>query len=59
MFTMRLEAGVLQLLNKHCVLHSRTEFQDDPEPDRKRTLYRVWLATPDGPHMSPAWSVMP
>jgi len=57
MFTMRLEAGDLQLLNNHCVLHSRTEFQDHPEPERKRTLYRLWLATPDGPHMPPAWSI--
>ena len=58
MFTMRLEAGDLQLLNNHCVLHSRTEFQDHPEPERKRTLYRLWLAPPDGDTLPQSWKVL-
>ncbi len=29
-------------------MHSRTEFEDFDAPDRKRHLYRLWLATPDG-----------
>jgi hypothetical protein len=57
MFTMRLQPGELQLLNNHSALHSRTEFQDHPEPERKRTLYRLWLATPDGPQLPEPWSV--
>jgi len=57
MFTMRLQPGELQLLNNHSALHSRTEFQDHPEPERKRTLYRLWLATPDAPRLPPMWSV--
>jgi hypothetical protein len=55
MFSMRLEAGDLQILNNHTALHSRTEFQDAPEPDKKRQLYRLWLSTPDAPPLPPSW----
>src|SRR6185436_3669887 len=32
--------GDIQFLNNHVVLHSRTDFEDFPEPDRKRRLLR-------------------
>uniref|UniRef100_UPI003F49B17E TauD/TfdA family dioxygenase n=1 Tax=Nonomuraea bangladeshensis TaxID=404385 RepID=UPI003F49B17E len=41
----RLRAGDLQLLNNHVVLHSRTEYTDHPEPERRRHLLRLWLTT--------------
>lgn len=47
MFSMWLEAGDMQLLNNHVVVHSRTAFEDHPEPERQRLLYRLWLAPPD------------
>ncbi len=47
MYRMYLEPGDLQLLGNQTMLHSRTTFQDHPEPERKRTLYRLWIATPD------------
>ena len=56
MYCMRLEPGDLQLMSNHTALHSRTEFRDDPDPAKKRTLYRLWLAMPDGPALPPAWA---
>jgi hypothetical protein len=47
-FKMDLQPGDLQLLHNHVALHSRTEFEDYPEPERKRHLLRLWLATPEG-----------
>jgi hypothetical protein len=48
----RFEPGDIQFLHNHIMLHTRTAFEDFP--DRKRHLYRLWLATdgarpiPDG-----------
>ncbi|RVX40849.1 TfdA family taurine catabolism dioxygenase TauD [Nonomuraea polychroma] len=47
--TMDLREGDMQLLNNHVVLHSRTAYDDHPEPERRRHLLRLWLAT-DPPH---------
>jgi hypothetical protein len=49
MYSMRLEAGDMQLLSNHTTLHSRTEFRDDPDETKKRTLYRLWLSMPGAP----------
>lgn len=46
-YEMRLQAGDLQILNNHTVLHSRREFDDFEEPERRRHLLRAWIATPD------------
>jgi hypothetical protein len=56
MYCMRLEPGDLQILSNHVALHSRTEFQDEAGSAKKRTLYRLWIATPDGPDLPPMWS---
>jgi hypothetical protein len=45
-YDMELEPGDMQFLNNYVALHSRTEFEDYPEPDRKRHLLRLWLFTP-------------
>lgn len=42
-FDMTFEQGDIQMLNNHSVLHSRTSFEDWPEPDRKRNLLRMWI----------------
>jgi hypothetical protein len=52
--TMELEAGDIQLLNNHVILHSRTSYDDFPEPARKRHLLRLWLVAPDH-HKLPHW----
>jgi Taurine catabolism dioxygenase TauD, TfdA family len=38
--------GDIQFLNNRVVVHSRTDFQDYAEPERKRHLLRLWLRTP-------------
>jgi Taurine catabolism dioxygenase TauD, TfdA family len=40
---MDLQLGDIQLCNNLTVLHSRTEFEDWPEPERKRHMIRLWL----------------
>jgi hypothetical protein len=55
MFTMVLEPGDVQLLDNHTMLHSRTAFVDADEPTRRRLLYRLWLAPPDGARLPESW----
>jgi hypothetical protein len=45
----------MQILNNHVTLHSRTEFEDFDEPERKRCLFRLWLATPDSVALPETW----
>lgn len=46
---MSFEAGDIQLLCNHSILHSRTAYEDWPEIERRRHLLRLWLACEDGP----------
>jgi hypothetical protein len=41
--TMDLRPGDMQFLNNHVILHSRTAYEDHPEPERRRDLIRLWL----------------
>ncbi len=41
--------GDIQFLNNRVILHSRTDFEDYEEADRKRLLLRLWLRTPGYP----------
>jgi len=45
-FDMDFNPGDMQFLNNYVMLHSRTGYEDYPEPDRKRHLLRLWLFTP-------------
>ena len=45
-FDMDFRKGDMQFLNNYVTLHSRTGYEDYPEPDRKRHLLRLWLFTP-------------
>lgn len=56
--TMWLEPGDLQIINSHATLHSRTNFEDDDHPARRRLLFRLWLAPPDGDHLPESWRVL-
>lgn len=38
--------GDMQFLNNYVILHSRADYEDWPEPERKRHLLRLWLRTP-------------
>ena len=39
--------GDVQLLKNAVILHKRTEYEDFPEPERKRHLVRLWLTAVD------------
>lgn len=54
-YSMTLERGDVQLLNNYTVIHSRTNFEDFEEPERKRHLLRLWLALPGSQELSPDW----
>jgi hypothetical protein len=54
-FSMTLDRGDLQLLNSFVTLHSRTEFEDYEEPEKKRHLLRLWLAIPGSQPLPPEW----
>lgn len=56
MASMWLAPGDLQLMNNHVVLHSRTEFEDFEEPERKRLLWRLWLAPPGSRRLPAPWA---
>ena len=42
-FDMDFRPGDIQILHNHVTLHTRTAFEDWPEPERKRHLMRLWL----------------
>ena len=44
---LKLRAGDVQLLNNHMILHTRTAFEDHPEPERKRFMIRSWVNMPN------------
>ena len=54
---MAFEPGDIQIVHNHQILHDRTEFEDWPDPARKRHLLRLWLCPPDGRPLPPAFAV--
>jgi TfdA family taurine catabolism dioxygenase TauD len=44
--TFGMERGDMQFVNNTFILHGRTEFQDAPQPERKRHYVRLWLKWP-------------
>lgn len=44
--SMRLEPGDMQFVYNHALLHDRNGFEDWPEPDQRRHLFRLWLSIP-------------
>jgi alpha-ketoglutarate-dependent taurine dioxygenase len=48
MFEYMMEPGEMTFMNNYTILHSRTAFEDHPEPARKRHIYRLWLDVPNG-----------
>ena len=45
---MDFQPGDIQLVNNLVLLHSRNEYKDWPEPERRRHLLRLWLSVTDG-----------
>ncbi|NYT36422.1 hypothetical protein ERD78_06015 [Allopusillimonas soli] len=48
---MEFEPGDMQFLSNFSIFHSRTAYEDWPEPERRRHLLRLWLACDDGPEV--------
>jgi hypothetical protein len=53
---MEFRPGDIQFLSNHWILHSRTAFEDFPEPEQRRHLYRLWLACEEGPPVPEAFT---
>ncbi len=55
-FDLTLQQGDMQILNNLVTLHARTDYEDWPEPERKRMLLRLWLNLRDGPPLAPEFA---
>lgn len=47
-FEFMLQPGDMSMISNYSVLHARTAFEDWPEPERKRTLLRLWINLHEG-----------
>lgn len=47
--------GDMQFVHNHVLLHSRTGYEDWPEPDRRRHLLRLWLSAHDPRPLPPVF----
>ena len=54
--SLELGPGDVLLASNHTVVHGRTEFEDHPEPARRRHLLRLWLTIPDGRPLPPHYA---
>ena len=54
---MALQPGDIQLLNNHVIMHGRTDYEDYPEPERRRHLLRLWLKSPTARRQPPETQV--
>ena len=43
--SMELERGDMQFLSNYTIFHARTDYEDDPDPQLRRHLLRLWLDT--------------
>lgn len=50
---MMLEPGDIQFANNYTIMHSRTAFEDDPCPGKRRKLLRLWLKVANARALSP------
>lgn len=55
-FNMKLEAGDIQLVHNHNMLHDRTAFIDYPDNTRKRHLLRIWVSPSRGRELPPIFA---
>ncbi|MEM9552755.1 MAG: TauD/TfdA family dioxygenase [Acidobacteriota bacterium] len=49
----RQETGDILFANNFTTLHSRSEFEDHPDPDRRRLILRIWLSVPNSRRLPP------
>ncbi len=55
--SMEFRPGDMQFLHNHQILHSRTDFENWPEPQRQRHLLRLWLCPANGRALPDAFAV--
>jgi hypothetical protein len=48
--------GDMQFIHNHQILHDRTAFENDPDPQRQRHLLRLWLSPDDGRPLPPVFA---
>jgi len=48
--------GDIQLLDNHTMLHSRHDYRDWDDPDKRRYLLRLWLCPPNGRDLPSAYA---
>ena len=53
---LELGPGDVLLASNHTVVHGRTEFEDLPDPARRRHLLRLWLTIPNGRPLPPHYA---
>jgi hypothetical protein len=58
MLEMMLCAGDFQFINNRIILHGRAAFEDHPEKENRRHLYRLWLNVPEWPRMPKCQSTL-
>ncbi|MEM1294322.1 MAG: TauD/TfdA family dioxygenase [Verrucomicrobiota bacterium] len=45
--------GDILFLNNWVTYHRRTEFEDDPDPQKRRHILRIWLSPPNNRQLAP------
>jgi hypothetical protein len=55
-FDMEFQAGDIQLLNNHIIVHSRFDFVDQEDPALQRRLLRLWTNVPNGRPLAPEYA---
>jgi hypothetical protein len=55
---MMLRPGDFQFINNRTILHGRAAFEDYPEKEKRRHLYRLWLNVPQWPRMPECQSTL-
>ena len=53
--SMELARGDMQFISNYTTLHSRTDYDDDPDPRLRRHLLRLWLKTGYFQHLPPSY----
>ena len=53
---MEFRPGDMQFVHNHTALHSRGDFEDWPEPEKRRHLLRLWLAPATARTLPPAFT---
>ncbi|NQU61535.1 MAG: TauD/TfdA family dioxygenase [Rhodospirillales bacterium] len=55
-FDLAFQQGDIQILNNYTILHARADFEDHPEPERRRNLMRLWVNLHNGRQLAPQFA---